>query len=354
MIIFLLILTSLALVVVSVLYFLQSNKIAYYKTLSKNMSAMSVVQNMFGILGSSISATKKIEELNNTIMEAYSPKYSTISIFDGSDYEIKSTNVEDIYKDIIADIAEESDFKANATKNISKYLTTSMDKTLTYKSAIERKIRSCMFSPIYYDGTYLGFWLLEDEAENAFDFISKDELLKLKNNMGVFIENTQYQNIIENAENRDKQTGLYNSLYLYSVARQYLSATENSSFILLCLKNLPEINENYGRNYGNILLIKFTNILKEIISNDSIHIRYSGTKFLVICPNTDTKSMHSVVERLLSTVKNEIEYVNEEQVKLDIQIIIHDFKKQNSIEKEVQKMIVYIENMKDVNTIKVI
>ena len=41
------------------------------------------------------------------------------------------------------------------------------------------------------------------------------ELSKLKNNMGVFLENTLYQNIIENAENTDKQTGLYNNLYLY-------------------------------------------------------------------------------------------------------------------------------------------
>lgn len=350
----LLIVISLILLVVAVLYFLQNNQLSYYKTISKNLSAMSVIQNMFEIMGSSIPSTKKIEELNSTIIDAYSPKYSTISIFDGNSYEIKATNIEKTYFESIAVIAEENDFKANANRNVSKYLTTTHEKTLTYKSAIERNIRSCMFSPIYFNGVYLGFWLLEDEVENAFDDMSKDELTKLKNNLGVFIENTLYQNIIETAQNTDKQTGFYNNLYLYSTARQRLSANDKSVLIMLCMKNLPEVNDKYGRTVGNTLLFKLVNVLKEIVSKDAMNIRFSGTKFIVICPNTEAEAVHGLAERLLTAIKNEVEYVNEDEVKIEIQILLHTYKKQNNIEKEVQKMVSYVDNMKDTNTIKII
>ncbi|MNO75452.1 diguanylate cyclase [compost metagenome] len=354
MIIILLILVSILLLVLAVLYYIQNNNLAYYKTISKNLSAMSVIQNMFEILGSGIPATKKVEELNSTIVDAYSPKYSTISIFDGNSYEIKATNVEPVYLSSITSISDENDFKTNAIKNVSKYLTTSVDKTLTYKSAIERGIRSCLFSPIYHNGVYLGFWILEDTAEDAFDHISKDELAKLKNNMGVFIENIQNQEIIETAENADKQTGFYNNLYLYSIARQKISEYDNSSLIMFCLSNLNDINDKYGRTVGNTVLIKTINVIKELVVKDSIHIRYSGKRLLIICPNTDSEALHGMVERLLSGIKNEAVYINEEAIVMDTQIVMHTFKKQNNIEKELQKMVSYLDNMKDVNTIKII
>ena len=43
-----------------------------------------------------------------------------------------------------------------------------------------------------------------------------EELARLKENIGVFIENINSQEIIENAHHRDKQTGFYKNLYLYS------------------------------------------------------------------------------------------------------------------------------------------
>ena len=209
----LVILLTIAVLAVLVLYYFQTSKLEYYKTVSQNISTMAVIQQMFEIMGSSILSSKqKIENLNQVIIRSFGVKYSTIAVYDGTTYEIKATNVENTYLDSISQIAKEPDFKDNALRNVSKYITTSPDKTLTYKSAIERQIRSCMFSPIYYNDMYLGFWVIEDEAESAFDNISKDDLAKLKNNMGVFIESIQNQGVIEMAENTDKLTGFYNNL----------------------------------------------------------------------------------------------------------------------------------------------
>lgn len=336
------------------IYIISSKKLEYFETVTKNLSAMGVIQNMFEILGANITASQKIKELNNAIIEAYSPKNSTIVIYDGNSYEVMATNVEDTYKALIANIAEEPDFKSNYLKNVSKYITTTSDKTLTYKSAIERNIRSCMFVPIYFNNRYLGFWLLESEQENEFDDISKNEIAKLKNNLGVFIENSASQNIIETAQNTDTQTGLYNNLYLYSTARQKLLEYETSALILIRFNNLNEINEQYSRNVCNMLLIKGINAIKDMVTKDTISVRYSGRKFLLICPNTTAESVHSLAERILTTLSNELVYVNESGISLKQNMLIHTYRKQNNLEKELQKMLTYIDNTKEENSIKII
>ncbi len=337
-----------------IMYLSFTKQINYYKMVSNSVSSMSVIQQMFDIMGESIQGKDKIEKLNRAIIEIFGPKYSTISIFDGTNYEIKATNVETEYIDSIINIADENDFKTNALKNVSKYLSTSPDKTLTYKSAIERKIKSAMFSPIYYNGTYLGFWLLEDIVENAFDSISKDELSKMKNNLGVFLENVQFQTSIEHAENTDKQTGYYNNIYLYSNIRQILSSNETTAFTLIELKNIPDINEEYGRNLANILLVKIANSIKETVTDDTILIRYSGIKFLIVFPDSNAEKVHSLIERIFNKIKDEYEYVNDKRIYIEPQAVIHNIVKQNNIDREIQKMLDYIDGMENSNTIKII
>ena len=88
--------------VLIIILYIKLNQIKYYKAVAGNMAAMTVMQRMFEIMAANIPAKKKIEELNNIIIDVFDSKYSTISIYDGSEYEIKATNVENIYVDSIA------------------------------------------------------------------------------------------------------------------------------------------------------------------------------------------------------------------------------------------------------------
>ena len=354
-IVILLIIFILATGILASMLVIKNKQIMYYQIVSKNLSAMRVIQSMFEILGANISGSNKIEEINKVILDTYKPKYSSIVIFDGENYNVQATNIDNEYVEAISKIANENEFKTNILKNVSKYITTSADKTLIYKSAIERNVKSCMFTPIYHGTTYIGYWILEDDIINAFDSMSKSELAKLKNNMGVFLENTLYQNIIETAENTDKQTGFYNNLYLYSKARNKLLEFENTSATIIDFSNLSNINIEYSREIGNELLEKSVMIIKELTGSNSICVRYSGARMLILLPNSTAQSVHSSMERMLSRIKNEaIKQVDGKYIALEIKMLIKTLKKQNNIDKEVQSLVAYIENMKEVDTIKII
>lgn len=315
---------------------------------------MNILQNMLEIMSSKFSSDEKIKNLNDVIITNYGVKYSTISTFDGYEYDSTASNIEAIYKDRLKDIANENDFKVNISKNVSKYLTTAPGKTLLYRSAVERRIKSAMFSPIYCNGVYLGFWLLEDTVSNAFDNIPKSELAKLKANIGTFLDIVGFQRSIEKAQNEDKQTGFYTNLYLYSGARKIIKNNENNTIAMVCLKNIPDINLKYGRNVGNAVLIKATNCIKNFVNKNIVLIRYSGIKFLIIIPNMASQASQPMIERLLAKLNLESEYVGDEKITVNSQFLLHTVKNQNDIDFEIEKMVDYIDGMNSVNTIKII
>lgn len=354
LIITLIITIILILIVAIIITSFQKRQINSLKSVSKNVANMNILQNMLEIMSSKFSSDEKIKNLNDVIITNYGVKYSTISTFDGYEYDSTASNIEAIYRDRLKDIANENDFKVNISKNVSKYLTTAPGKTLLYRSAVERRIKSAMFSPIYCNGIYLGFWLLEDTVSNAFDNIPKSELAKLKANIGIFLDIVGFQKSIEKAQNEDKQTGFYTNLYLYSGARKIIKNNENNTIAMVCLKNIPDINLKYGRNVGNAVLIKATNCIKNFVNKNIILIRYSGIKFLIIIPNMSSQASQPMIERLLAKLNLESEYVGDDKITVDSQFLLHTVKNQNDIDFEIEKMVDYIDGMNSVNTIKII
>lgn len=354
LIITLIITIILILIVAIIITSFQKRQINSLKSVSKNVANMNILQNMLEIMSSKFSSDEKIKNLNDVIITNYGVKYSTISTFDGYEYDSTASNIEAIYRDRLKDIANENDFKVNISKNVSKYLTTAPGKTLLYRSAVERRIKSAMFSPIYCNGIYLGFWLLEDTVSNAFDNIPKSELAKLKANIGTFLDIVGFQKSIEKAQNEDKQTGFYTNLYLYSGARKIIKNNENNTIAMVCLKNIPDINLKYGRNVGNAVLIKATNCIKNFVNKNIVLIRYSGIKFLIIIPNMSSQASQPMIERLLAKLNLESEYVGDEKITVNSQFLLHTVKNQNDIDFEIEKMVDYIDGMNSVNTIKII
>jgi len=59
------------------------------------------------------------------------------------------------------------------------------------------------------------------------------------------------------------------------------------------------------------------------------------------------------MERYLSNIKMNAEAVENDAVYLAINIVMHDIKKQSNVEKEISKMVDYVESSKSTNTINI-
>ena len=88
------------------------------------------------------------------------------------------------------------------------------------------------------------------------------------------------------------------------------------------LKNIPEVNDKYGRTIGNTLILKVCNAIKEIVSKEAVLIRYSGLRFLVITPGSNSQISQPIMEKVLQTIKKISEYVEDEEIAKKIKAII--------------------------------
>ena len=82
-------------IAVSIIIFsAQRRQINNYKSVSKNLANMNILQNMLEIMSSKFSAEEKIKTLNDVIITNYDVKYSTMVTFDGYEYTVCASNVE--------------------------------------------------------------------------------------------------------------------------------------------------------------------------------------------------------------------------------------------------------------------
>ena len=71
------------------------SKIQTYKNISQKINNLSVVQDFMSTIGETSSVEDKIKKINDILIEKYEIKYSTIVVFDGTEYQmlIKNTGM---------------------------------------------------------------------------------------------------------------------------------------------------------------------------------------------------------------------------------------------------------------------
>lgn len=113
----------------------------------------------------------------------------------------------------------------------------------------------------------------------------------------------------------DNLTGLYNRNKfeeLYSSSYQTMIERENSmSLIILDIDNFKKVNDIFGHNVGDDVLIKISQELQNILRNIDIVCRWGGEEFAVLLPATEPKDALYLAEKLRSHIeKLKIDKVN--------------------------------------------
>ncbi|MEN6460600.1 MAG: diguanylate cyclase [Syntrophomonas sp.] len=105
----------------------------------------------------------------------------------------------------------------------------------------------------------------------------------------------------------DGLTGLYNHTHLYSCLENELKQAESSqsslSLIMVDSDHFKMLNDTYGHPTGNLVLIKFADIMRSTIRKSDIAGRYGGDEFLIICPNTTLEEAIFTTEKLRKIVE---------------------------------------------------
>lgn len=122
---------------------------------------------------------------------------------------------------------------------------------------------------------------------------------------------------------KDPLTSLYNRRYLEDVAEKELKRSERAKtgfgFIMLDIDNFKKVNDKYGHDIGDEVLIKVSDVIRDTIRNQDIACRYGGEEFAVLLPETGNDGTLLCAEKIRKNIENvNIEIKGDEKININI------------------------------------
>ena len=279
-------------------------KIQTFNNINQRINNLSIVQDFMSIVGDRISVDQKIQKINDTLIEKYEIKYSTIVVFDGAEYTIKASNVDRKHWNSLKSLQNVEMFKDSIATATPKYVTVNEEgERLPYQQVEFGRAKSAIFFPLYIENVYIGYWIIESGTPHDFDNVDITILDVVKDNMVSVLKNVVHQKTLEALDRIDKFTGLDSEAYLYGDGKKTIDKYTMSTVCMFKITNLEEINIKCSRELGNKVITEVSNYFKQNLTSEYILVRYMGPKFAIVFSGVE---LNGVVE-FLNDNKEEIE-----------------------------------------------
>ena len=297
-------------------------KIQKFKNINQKITNLYVVQDFLNAIGETSSVDEKIKKINNILIEKYEIKYSTIVVFDGAEYQIKASNVDQKHWPTLKGLQDVEMFKDSIETATPKYVTVNSEsERLPYQKMEFGRAKSAIFFPLYIDNVYIGYWIIESGTPHDFDNVDTTVLEVIKENIVSVLKTVVHQKTLETIVRKDLFTGLYSEEYLYGEGKKVIDQYTISTMCMFKITNIQEINNKYSRELGNKVITEVSEVVKESISEDYIFVRYMGPKFVIALSGVDTNSVGSFLNDLKEKIENmEISLTEEEVAKFSLDV----------------------------------
>ena len=352
-------------VIILVVYNIKiSQKIQKFKNINQKITNLQVVQDFMNTIGETSSVDEKIKKINNILIEKYEIKYSTIVVFNGAEYEVKASNVDERHWDSLKSLQEVEMFKDSIQTATPKYVTVNNEnERLPYQKMEFGRAKSAIFFPLYIDNVYIGYWILESGTPHDFDNVDTTVLEVIKDNIVSVLKTVVHQKTLESIVRTDLFTGLYSEEYLYGEGKKIIDQYTISTICMFKIINIEEINKNYCRELGNEVIKEISRYVKENISEDYVFVRYMGPKFVIAFSGVDTEGVAAFINDIkehieqmkISLPESGIEYTTEsnenknmdmskQEVTPIINVVLSSYYKGTGLEEVLKKLEEYLDN----------
>lgn len=278
-------------------------KIQTFHNMNQRVTNLNVLQDFMNIVGNDLSVDKKIQAINEVMIEKYEIKYSTIVVFDGTEYIIKASNVSEKHWDALKKLHEVDIFKDSIAMSVPKYITVNNDnERLPYQKEEFGRAKSAIFFPLYIDNVYIGYWIIESGIPHDFDNIDTTIFETVRENIVTVLKTVDYQKTLENIVRTDLFTGLKSAEYLYGEGKKIIDNYATSSVCMFRIANIEEINK-ISRELGNKVITETSKYVRENIAESYIFVRYMGPKFVIVFCGVESDSLTDFINGLKESVE---------------------------------------------------
>ncbi|MDF2650238.1 MAG: diguanylate cyclase [Paenibacillus sp.] len=165
--------------------------------------------------------------------------------------------------------------------------------------------RSLIGSPILVNGQVEGVILVVHSKPNYFSYDNYKLLQVLSGHIGLAMTNASLHAEVKRMVITDNLTGLYVRHYLDEQANSMQKKDFCGSLIVVDIDNFKRVNDTYGHQVGDKILIQVSQIIKTSIRDSDIAARWGGEELAVYLPQVAKAQTIRIAERIRVRVLEE-------------------------------------------------
>ncbi|MEH7115331.1 diguanylate cyclase [Neobacillus niacini] len=166
-----------------------------------------------------------------------------------------------------------------------------------------KKYRSIMAVPIIQDNSLRGFSAVMHQNPNFFSQENFNLLQGLLFHSSLALMNSLLQEELEHMVKTDHLTKLHSRNYLDESIQYSMKDDNEGTFMLIDIDNFKEINDIFGHQVGDEVLIQVANLIKKNIRGNDVGARWGGEELAIYLPKVSMEEGLVIAERLVKTVE---------------------------------------------------
>ncbi|MGC5327556.1 diguanylate cyclase [Brevibacillus sp. SYSU BS000544] len=164
---------------------------------------------------------------------------------------------------------------------------------------------SFMGVPLLRESEVTGILMVADSRRHYFSFDDFKLLEIFAQHTSLAITNAMLHNEVERMVITDNLTGLFARRYLNEKVKYSLDRDGFGSLILIDIDFFKKVNDTYGHQVGDEVLIQVSSLIKQSIRDSDIAARWGGEELAVYLPKVDFHSAMNIADRIRMLVERE-------------------------------------------------
>ena len=184
--------------------------------------------------------------------------------------------------------------------------------------------------PLMIENEIIGVMNLNDNDKGFYNICDLDFALSVSEFVALSISNALLFEKVEKLSVTDGLTGLVNHHQMQALLKNELIRCQryasSLSIIMMDLDRFKNINDTYGHQKGDDILLYFASTMKKFCRSMDIAARYGGEEFILILPETKVQGAFYIAERIREEIANQIFHHKGKDFKVTVSSGIAEFK----------------------------
>ncbi|UXH43855.1 sensor domain-containing diguanylate cyclase [Rossellomorea vietnamensis] len=161
---------------------------------------------------------------------------------------------------------------------------------------------SIMAAPMVQNEALIGFCVVLHKEPYMFSFDMYKLLQSFIHHSTLAITNATLREKLEHMVITDHMTKLFARNYLDDEMESSMNKDELGTLLLIDIDDFKSINDNYGHQIGDEVIIEVSNLIKGIVSHHGFVARWGGEELAVYLPSLGRKEGMEIAERIIKDI----------------------------------------------------